>query len=91
MRVEIMKTLSISETERKLSGLVDMVSSRDEAVVITKNGRPLAVLVSADERERWRETLAISSARALMDEIQVGLGALKNRRAKLYTLEELLP
>jgi len=86
-----MKTLSVSEAKMKLSGLVDMVSTRDEEVVITKNGRPVAVLVSADERESWRETFAVRGDRALMEEIQAGLGALKGRQAKLYTLEELLP
>jgi antitoxin YefM len=86
-----MKTLSVSEAKMKLSGLVEMVSTRDEEVVITKNGRPVAVLVSADERESWRETLEIRSDRALMEEIQTGLAALKGRKAKLYTLDELLP
>ena len=86
-----MKTLSVSEAKMKLSGLVDMVSTRDEEVVITKNGRPVAVLVSADERDSWRETLEVRGNRALMDEIHAGLEALKKRRAKLYTLEELLP
>jgi prevent-host-death family protein len=86
-----MKTLSVSEAKMKLSGLVEMVSTRDEEVVITKNGRPVAVLISVDERESWGETLAVLADRALMEEIQAGLGALKRRRAKLYTLEELLP
>ena len=86
-----MKTLSVSEAKMKLSGLVEMVSTRDEEVVITKNGRPVAVLVSADERESWRETLEVRGDRALMEEIQAGLAALKGKRAKLYTLEELLP
>ena len=44
-----MKTLSLSDAKAKLSGLVDEVSRRDEEIIITKNGRPAAVLVSADE------------------------------------------
>ena len=84
-----MKTLSLSEAKAKLSGLVDEVSRRDEEVVITKNGRPAAVLVSADEYESWQETLAVRADAGLMRDIKRGLTALKARKAKLYTLQEL--
>jgi len=84
-----MKTLSLSEAKMKLSKLVDAVGTTDEEVVITKNGRPAAVLVSPDEFEGWKETTLIRSERALMEEIKQGLSALKKNKAKLYTLEEL--
>lgn len=84
-----MKTLSLSEAKAKLSGLVEDVERRDEEVVITRNGRPAAVLVSPDEYESWKETLAIRSDRDLMREIKAGLAALKARKARLYTLDEL--
>ena len=84
-----MKTLSLSEAKMKLSKLVDTVSTTDEEVVITKNGRPAAVLVSPDEFEGWKETNLIRSDRVLTEEIKKGLSALKKKRAKLYTLEEL--
>lgn len=84
-----MKTLSLSEAKTKLSGLVDEVSKRDEEVVITRNGRPAAVLVSVDEYESWQETLAVRSDAGLMRDIKKGLAALKTRRAELYTLDEL--
>ncbi|MGB3942301.1 MAG: type II toxin-antitoxin system Phd/YefM family antitoxin [Candidatus Manganitrophaceae bacterium] len=60
-----MKTLSLSETKMKLSGLIEMVNTTDEEIVITKNGRAAAVLVSADEYESWKETMAIRSDLAL--------------------------
>jgi antitoxin YefM len=85
-----MKTLSLSEAKMKLSRLVDIVSTTDQEVVITKNGRPAAVLVSPDEFEGWKETNLIRSDLALMEEIKEGLSALKKKKAKLYTLEELL-
>lgn len=85
-----MKVLSLSEAKMKLSRLVDTVSTTDQEVVITKNGRPAAVLVSPDEFEGWKETNLIRSDLALMEEIKEGLSALKKKKAKLYTLEELL-
>ena len=84
-----MKTLSLSEAKMKLSGLVEAVSTTDEEVVITKNGAPAAVLISPDEFESWKETLAVRSDAALMKEIQRGLKALKGKKARFYTLEEL--
>ena len=84
-----MKTLSITEAKATPSGLVEAVERRDEEVVITRNGRPAAVLVSPDEYESWKETLAIRSDRDLMREIKTGLAALKARKARLYTLDEL--
>jgi prevent-host-death family protein len=89
MEVKIMKALSVSEAKMKLSGLIDAVNATDEEVVITKNGRPAAVLVSPDELESLKETVAVRSDSALMREIKKGLKALKMKRAKLYTLEEL--
>lgn len=84
-----MKTLSVSEAKMKLSGLVDMVSTTDEEVLITKNGRPAALLVSPDEFEGLKETIAVRSDTVLMEEIRKGLAALKKKKAKLYTLDEL--
>jgi antitoxin YefM len=89
MEVREMKTLSLSEAKMKLSGLIDLINESDEEVVITKNGRPAAVLVSPEEFESWKETIAILSDSALMKEIKNGLRALKTKKAKEQTLEEL--
>jgi len=85
-----MKTLPLSEAKSQLSGLVEQVRSLEEQVMITRNGRPAAVLVSAEEFERWKETIEVRGDAALMKEIRAGLRALKTRKARLYTLEELL-
>jgi len=85
-----MKILPLAGVKAKLSRLVDQVAKTDDQIVITRNGRPAAVLVSSDEYDSWRETQAIRSDRELMAEIRRGLRALK-RSGKIYTLEELLP
>jgi len=83
-----METLSLSEAKMKLSELIEKVQSTDAEVIITKNGRPAAVLVSPDEFESWRETIAIKADGDLMTEIKKGISALK-KKPKVYTLEEL--
>ena len=84
-----MKTLPLSEVKMKLSQLVDEVHERDEEIVITKNGRPVAVLLSSDEVESYRETKAVEALPELMDEIRRGAAALAAGEAELYTLAEL--
>ncbi len=85
-----MKILPLSEAKAKLSELIERVSTSDEEIVITKNGRPAGVLVSPDEYESWKETEAVRADASLTQEIKRGLSSLKRRRANLYTLEELL-
>ena len=84
-----MKTLPLSEAKTRLSALIDEVRDRDEEVTITRNGRPVAVLVSSDEFDSWRETIAIRADAPLSDEIRQGLAELRKRNTRLYTLEEL--
>ena len=50
----------------------------------------MTVLVSPEEFESWRQTIAIRADPALMREIKSGLATLKARKAKLYTLDELI-
>ena len=83
-----METLSLSEAKMKLSELIEKVQSTNVEVVITKNGRPAAVLVSPDEFEGWRETIAIKFDEDLMTEIKKGISSLK-KKTSVYTLEEL--
>jgi len=84
-----MKILSLSEAKMKLSSLVEKVRTTDEEIVITKNGSPAAILISPDEFDNWKETETVRSDPELMNEIKKGIGELKNKKANLYTLEEL--
>ncbi len=84
-----MKTLSLSEAKMKLSALIEDVNLSEEEIVITKHGRPAAVLVSPDEFDGWRESMAIRFDTELMAEIKKGLQDMKGGNASLYTLEEL--
>ena len=84
-----MKILPLSEAKARLNRLVDEVREGQEEILITKNGRPAAVLLSPDEVESWKETLAIMSDRGFMAELRKGLKQLRQRKARLYTLEEL--
>ncbi|HEY6000624.1 MAG TPA: type II toxin-antitoxin system Phd/YefM family antitoxin [bacterium] len=84
-----MKTVPLSEAKARLSALLDAVEGHDEEIVITRNGRAAAVLVSPDDFESWKETAAVRADADLVAEIRRGLSALKRGKATLYTLDEL--
>jgi antitoxin YefM len=84
-----MKTLPLTEAKTKLSALIDGLAADDEEVVITRNGVAAAILVSPDEFERWRETLALRLDTESMSEIRAGLEQLQGGKAQFYTLGEL--
>jgi prevent-host-death family protein len=64
------KTLPISEVKARLPELVTSVQEREDEIVVTRNGRPAAVLVSYVEFERLKETLDVLSDPGLMRQIE---------------------
>lgn len=64
------KILPISEVKARLPELVNGVAEREEEIVVTRNGRPAAMLVSYAEYERLKETLDVLSDPDLMRQIR---------------------
>ena len=64
------KILPISEVKARLPELVAGVLDREEEVVVTRNGRPAAMLVNVDEYARLKETLDVLSAPDRMAQIR---------------------
>lgn len=83
-------TLPLSVAKIQFSKLVDDVIKKEAEVLITRNGRPAAVLLSAEEYASWKETQEIKSNPALMREIAEGLKAIRHNKGKKYaSVEEL--
>ncbi len=61
--------LPLAEIKKRLSEIVDGVEERHERVVLTRNGRPAAVIISPEELESLEETLDILSDPEAMREI----------------------
>lgn len=53
------KIVPLTEARARLSELLDELERQHEHVVITRNGRPVGVLVPAEEQEALEETLEI--------------------------------
>lgn len=53
------KTLPISEVKARLPEFVTGITEREEELVVTRNGKPAAVLINYAEYERVKETIDI--------------------------------
>jgi antitoxin YefM len=65
-------TLPITKAREELTSLVDNVNKKLEEYIITVNGTPAAVLISAAEYESWKETNEIMANSGLLQAIKDG-------------------
>jgi prevent-host-death family protein len=72
----------------KLSELVDVVERRDEPITITRNGKPIAIIMSKEEYDSWHETVEILRDPQFLKEIRDGIRRLARTR-KRHTVDEL--
>ncbi len=63
-------TLPLAEIKKRLSEIVDGVEQKHDRVVLTRNGRPAAVILSPDDLESLEETLAILSNPSAIHDIR---------------------
>ena len=64
------KTLPISDVKTHLPALLNGVTEREDEIVVTRNGRPAAVILNYAEYERFKETLDVLSDPDLLRQIQ---------------------
>jgi prevent-host-death family protein len=62
--------LPLADVKNRLSEVVDRVERKHGRVVITKHGRPAAVVLSVEDLESLEETLEVLSEPTLLAEIR---------------------
>lgn len=62
--------LPLAEVKAKFSEMVDRVEHQHDRITVTRNGRPAAVLMSADDLAALEDTLELLSDPAAMAEIE---------------------
>lgn len=62
--------IPLADAKARLSAVLDEVRDTHERVVITRNGRPEAVLISVSDLEALEDTLDLLSTPGALDEIQ---------------------
>jgi prevent-host-death family protein len=63
------RTLPLANVKAHLSEIVDGVEAAHDRVILTRNGRPAAVILSPDDLEALEETLDLISRPGALQEI----------------------
>ena len=64
------ETLSLAAVKARFSELVDRVQLQQDRIVVTRNGMPAAVLISAEDLESLEETLSVMSDRSIAAQLR---------------------
>lgn len=90
MVMNLVEQMPLKDVKNRLSEVVDRVEREHERVVITKHGRPAAVVVSVDDLESLEQTLDILSRPALIKQIRESLLELRDEGAQSLSKDEAL-
>ncbi len=82
--------MALKDVKNRLSEVVDQVEREHDRVVITKHGRPAAVVVSIDDLESLEETLDVMGKPQLLEQIRDSLAGLERGEAETLTKDEAL-
>lgn len=81
---QMSETLPFSEVKAHLSEIADRVEQQHDRVLVTRNGRPVFVMMSPDDLESLEETISIVRDPELMESIRRSRReAAKGKRLKL--------
>lgn len=81
------KTVPFTEARARLTQLLDEVNERHEHVVITRNGRPAAVVLSSEEYEALAETLEVLEDDEALDALRESEADV--RAGRVYSLDDV--
>jgi antitoxin YefM len=68
--IQVMTTIPLADAKARLSAVLDEVRDTHDRVVITRNGRPEAVIMSVSDLEALEETLDLLSTPDALDEVR---------------------
>ena len=82
--------MALKDVRDQLSTVVDKVEREHGRVVITKHGRPAAIVLSIDDLESLEETVDVLSSRALIKQIRKSLEELQTSPATVLSKDDAL-
>lgn len=77
------REFSLSEVKARFPEIVKGVETREEEVVVTRKGRPAAIILNYEEFQRYRETVDILMNKKLMRQIQESRSFYKRKKKGL--------
>ncbi|HEX9035276.1 MAG TPA: type II toxin-antitoxin system Phd/YefM family antitoxin [Streptosporangiaceae bacterium] len=84
----ISEQMSLADVKNRLSEVVDLLEHEHGRVVITKHGRPAAVVISVADLESLEETLDIMDSEDLLADIREGLAEISAGGAQVLSKDE---
>ena len=77
------KSVTLKALRPKLPKIIDDIDSRMDRFIITKRGKPVAIMISVDDYESILETLDVLSNTHLMKKIKKAEAQVRNGRVKM--------
>ncbi|HEX6418434.1 MAG TPA: type II toxin-antitoxin system Phd/YefM family antitoxin [Acidimicrobiales bacterium] len=82
--------LPLADVKNRLSEVIETIEREHGRVVVTKHGRPAAVMVSVEDLESLEETLEILSNPSLLEAVREGQRDVAAGRTERLTREQAL-
>lgn len=82
--------MALRDVKNRLSEVVEQVEREHARVVITRHGKPAAVVISTDDLESLEETLKVVSRPRLITQVRDSLAELAAGEAEVLSKEDIL-
>jgi len=82
--------MALKDVKNRLSEVVDRVEREHDRVVITKHGRPAAVVMSIDDLESLEETLDVMAKPRVVSQIRDSLADLESGEVEVLSKDQAL-
>jgi antitoxin YefM len=90
MAMSMAEQMPLADVKNRLSEVVERLEREHGRVVITKHGRPAAVVLSVEDLESLEETLDILGDRILVSKIHKAMNEFAEGKAQILTRDEAL-
>jgi len=87
--MQIDSYIAVTKAKAKLLDMIRNINDRDDIIAITKNGIPKAVIMSMEQYEAMRETMAIMADEDIMKQMRASIKDMQEKKP-LVDLEDIL-
>jgi len=88
--MSLFEQMPLADVKNRLSEVVEQVEREHARVVITKHGRPAAVVISIDDLESLEETLDVLSNNSLVADIREAFTERSDNPPETLSKDEVL-
>ena len=87
--MQIDSYIAVTKAKTRLLDMIRDIDDRDDTIAITKNGIPKAVIMSMEQYEAMRETMAIMADKDMMKQIRDSIKEMQGKKS-LVDLKDIL-